>query len=77
MAGNENTIDTRKAVGLARAWVAYIRMIAAAIITKQAKINERVENGDSPLNATPPCSPPASGGTVFSWRGGQNREPVP
>jgi len=37
----ENT-NSKKALGLARAWGAYIKTVAASIVIKQARIDEKI-----------------------------------
>ena len=34
--------NSKKALGLARAWGAYIKTVAAAIVIKQARIDEKI-----------------------------------
>jgi len=36
--GKEGKLDSKKVVGMARAWGAYIRMLAVAVIAKQTRI---------------------------------------
>ena len=43
MSGNANVMSSGNAVGLARAWGAYIHMIVAAIVTRQARISGKME----------------------------------
>ena len=40
--GVDSRMTPSRVIGLARAWGAYIRMLAAAIITRQAKIASRM-----------------------------------
>ena len=47
MAGNETTISSTRIVGLARAWGAYVRSLAAGIVVRQAKIESRINGASS------------------------------
>ena len=38
-------MESRKAIGLARAWSAYIKTLVASIIIRQGKIDSHVKNG--------------------------------
>jgi hypothetical protein len=43
MSSNVNAMGSGNPVGLARAWGAQIRMLVAAIVTRQARISEKLE----------------------------------
>ena len=43
MKPNKHPIQSKKIIGLARAWGIYIRSIALAIVARQARIMKRME----------------------------------
>jgi len=43
----QNNLNLKKALGLTRAWGAYIKTLVAAIIIRQSKIDETISNGES------------------------------
>ncbi len=46
MKTKNDSVQSRRLIGLARAWSAYIRMLAAAIITRQTRILSRMNGAE-------------------------------